>query len=69
MERKGVTKDGLQGLEKGCEEGLATGYIGRIHLCHSLLRRPEAPTTELQAPSLQDLQELAGQLESKLRNR
>ena len=57
-------------MEKGIEKGLqAGGFIGRILLCQKLLGRPEIPSAELQSKSLQDLQELAGQLESNLRNR
>ena len=57
-------------MEKGIEKGLqAGGFIGRILLCQKLLGRPEIPSAELQAKSLQDLQELANQLESNLRNR
>ncbi len=57
------------GREEGMEKGLAKGCIGRIQLCQSLLGQPETPSAELQAWSLQDLQELASQLESTLRNR
>ena len=58
-----------KGLAKGLEKGLAKGFIGRIQLCQSLLKQPETPAAELQAWSLQDLQDLASQLESTLRNR
>ena len=44
-----------KGREKGREEGLATGYLGQIQLCQSLLGRPETPSIELQIWSLQDL--------------
>ena len=30
-----------KGREKGREEGLATGYLGQIQLCQSLLGRPD----------------------------
>ena len=58
-----------EGREEGMEKGLAKGCIGRIQLCQSLLQRPETPSAELQAWSLQELQDLASQLESTLRNR
>ncbi len=58
-----------EGREEGMAKGLAKGCIGRIQLCQSLLGQPETPSAELQAWSLQDLQELASQLESTLRNR
>ena len=66
---KGLEKGREEGLEKGLAKGLAKGFIGRIQLCQSLLKRPETPSAELQAWSLQDLQDLASQLESTLRNR
>ena len=66
---KGIEKGMEKGMEKGLEKGLITGFIGRIQLCESLLGRPETPSAELQIRSLQDLQELAGQLEADLRNR
>ena len=66
---KGLEKGLEKGREEGLEKGLITGYIGRIQLCQSLLSRPEIPSAELQIRSLQDLQELAGQLEADLRNR
>ena len=66
---KGMEKGREEGLEKGLEKGLITGFIGRIQLCQSLLGRPETPSAELQIRSLQDLQELASQLEADLRNR
>ena len=58
-----------KGMEKGLAKGMAKGFIGRIQLCQSLLKRPETPSAELQAWSLQELQDLASQLESTLRNR
>ena len=66
---KGLEKGLEKGREEGLEKGLITGFIGRIQLCQSLLGRPETPSAELQIRSLQDLQELAGQLEADLRNR
>ena len=66
---EGMEKGLAKGMEKGMEKGMAKGFIGRIQLCQSLLQRPETPSAELQAWSLQDLQELASQLESTLRNR
>ena len=66
---KGREEGREEGMAKGLEKGLAKGFIGRIQLCQSLLQRPETPSAELQAWSLQDLQDLASQLESTLRNR
>ena len=66
---EGMAKGMEKGREEGMAKGLVKGFIGRIQLCQSLLKRPETPSAELQAWSLQDLQELASQLESTLRNR
>ena len=66
---KGMEKGREEGMEKGLAKGLVKGFIGRIQLCQSLLKRPETPSAELQAWSLQELQDLASQLESTLRNR
>ena len=68
--RKGIEKGIEKGREEGREKGLQAGsFIGRILLCQKLLGRPETPSAELQIRSLQDLQELASQLEADLRNR
>ena len=67
---KGIEKGIEKGREEGREKGLQAGsFIGRILLCQKLLGRPETPSAELQIRSLQDLQELASQLEADLRNR
>ena len=75
---KGIEKGREEGMEKGIEKGREEGrekglqagsFIGRILLCQKLLGRPETPSAELQIRSLQDLQELASQLEADLRNR
>ena len=66
---EGMAKGLEKGMAKGLEKGMAKGFIGRIQLCQSLLQRPETPSAELQAWSLQELQDLASQLESTLRNR
>ena len=72
--KTGIEKGREEGMEKGREEGHEKGlqagsFIGRILLCQKLLGRPETPSAELQIRSLQDLQELASQLEADLRNR
>ena len=68
--KTGIEKGIEKGREEGREKGLQAGsFIGRILLCQKLLGRPETPSAELQIRSLQDLQELASQLEADLRNR
>lgn len=61
----------IDALAEGRAEGLAEGLekgalIGRIELAQSLLRREATPRAELEAMSLEALQELAAQLERKL---
>jgi hypothetical protein len=55
------------GLERGEKMGLERGErIGTIHLCERLLNRPETPTEQLAALSLEDLSRLADDLRETL---
>jgi hypothetical protein len=56
----GIKVARLEGLEKGV-------LIGRIHLCERLLQRPETPTEQLAALSLEDLTHQADELQPLLR--
>jgi hypothetical protein len=56
----------MEGREEGREEGLARGEkIGVIHLCERLLQRPETPTQQLAAQSLEELTRLANELQAQ----
>jgi flagellar biosynthesis/type III secretory pathway protein FliH len=57
----------LEGREEGRNEGLVKGEkIGVIHVLERLLRRPETPTDQLIAMSLEDLTRLADALQKQL---
>ena len=51
---------------EGREEGRAEGEIGRIHLCEQLLKRPLTPTEQLTSRSLEELIELADDLQAQI---
>jgi predicted transposase/invertase (TIGR01784 family) len=53
----------MEGREEGRSEGRAEGEIGRIHLCERLLNRPLTPTEQLVSRSLEDLIQLADDLQ------
>jgi hypothetical protein len=51
---------------EGSEEGVAKGQIHLIHFCERLLHRPETPTEQLTALSLEDLTRLADELQAQV---
>jgi hypothetical protein len=55
-----------EGEKKGRVEGEKIGKIGTVHLCERLLQRPETPTEQLAALSLDDLTRLAEELQALL---
>jgi hypothetical protein len=50
-------------------EGRAEGAIDRIHLCERLLKRPMTPTEQLVSRSLEDLIQLADDLQAQVLGR
>jgi predicted transposase/invertase (TIGR01784 family) len=56
----------VKGREEGLMEGRAEGEIGRIHLCERLLNRPLTPTEQLVSRSLEDMIQLAEELQAQL---
>ena len=53
--------------EQGVKEGLETGQLeGRIHLSQRLLKQPPTPAEQLSQMSLDDLRQLADDLERQL---
>jgi len=64
---KGQAEGMAQGIAAGRAEGIAAGeLIGTIRLCQQLLQRPVTPPEELQALSLEQLQQLADQLKQEV---
>jgi predicted transposase/invertase (TIGR01784 family) len=55
-----------EGRQEGHTEGRAEGEIGRIHLCERLLKRPLTPTEQLVNRPLEDLIQLADELQSQV---
>ena len=59
-----------EGIAKGRVEGIERGeHIGRIHALQSLLALPETPSIELASLEVEQLSNLAIQLQSQLRDR
>jgi hypothetical protein len=57
----------MEGREEGREEGRAEGeMIGRIHLCERLLKRPLTSTEQLVNRSLEELTQLADDLQAQV---
>ena len=57
----------LDGRDEGRAEGRVQGEkIGAIHLCERMLQRPETPTEQLAALSLDDLSRLADELQTEV---
>jgi predicted transposase/invertase (TIGR01784 family) len=57
----------LEGRQEGIQEGQIKGEkIGIIHLCESLLNRPETATAQLAALSIEALARLADDLQSQV---
>lgn len=56
----------MEGREEGRNQGRAEGEIGRIHLCERLLNRPLTPTEQLVSRSLEDLIQLADDLQAQV---
>ena len=55
------------GMKVARMEGLESGeQIGRIHTCERLLQRPETPTGQLAALSLEELTRRADELQALL---
>lgn len=71
--QKGIQKGIEEGIEKGKAEGKAEGEInGKIELIRvleGLLNRPAMDEAELSSKSLDELSQIAGQLQSLLRSR
>lgn len=68
---EGLDEGRMVGLDEGRNVGLDEGRnvgerIGAIHLCERLLQRPETPTAQLAAMSLEDLTRLANELQAQL---
>jgi predicted transposase/invertase (TIGR01784 family) len=60
-----------EGRQEGCEEGRSQGraegeIIGRIHLCERLLKRQLTPTEQLANRPLEELMQLADDLQSQI---
>jgi predicted transposase/invertase (TIGR01784 family) len=55
----------LEGLEQGLERGRREEKIAVIQFCERLLKRPQTPTDQLEALSLQDLTRLADELQAQ----
>jgi flagellar biosynthesis/type III secretory pathway protein FliH len=63
----GIKVARLEGREEGLQEGQAKGEkIGIIHLCERLLQRPETPTEQLAALSIDELARLAEDLQRQV---
>ena len=56
----------LEGHEEGRSQGRAEGEISRIHLCERLLKRPLTPTEQLTSRSLEQLIQLADELQAQV---
>jgi flagellar biosynthesis/type III secretory pathway protein FliH len=55
----------IEGRDEGRQEGRAEGeMIGQIHLCERLLERPLTPTEQLVKRSLDELTQLADELQA-----
>jgi hypothetical protein len=64
---EGRVEGRAEGRAEGRVEGRGEGEkIGMIHLCERLLQRPETPTAQLAALSLDDLTRLADELQALL---
>jgi hypothetical protein len=55
-----------EGRQEGRSQGRAEGEIGRIHLCERLLQRPLTPTEQLVNRSLEELTQLADDLQAQV---
>ena len=65
--RRKAQLDYNTGIKAARLEGRAEGEkIGVIHLCERLLQRPQTPTEQLAAQSLDDLTRLAAELQGHL---
>jgi hypothetical protein len=64
--RRKAQLDYNTGLKAARMEGRAEGEIGRIHLCERLLKRPLTPTEQLTSRSLEDLIQLANELQAQV---
>jgi len=63
---KGHAEGRAEGLEEGLEKGRAEGLIGRIEFSQKLLRREVTTREALEEMPLEELEELAVQLEREL---
>jgi hypothetical protein len=64
--RRKAQLDYASGLEAARQEGRIEGEIGRVHLCERLLKRPLTPTEQLASRSLEELIQLADELQAQL---
>jgi flagellar biosynthesis/type III secretory pathway protein FliH len=69
--QEGIQEGRQEGIQEGRQEGIQEGQtkgekIGIIHLCESLLNRPETATAQLAALSIEALARLADDLQSQV---
>ena len=68
-EQEGIQKGIEEGIEKGKAEGEINGKIELIRVLEGLLNRPAMEEAELSFKSLDELSQIAGELQRMLRGR
>ena len=58
-----------KGLERGLEKGRIEGKIEQVHMLQSILLIPKTPADELSQQTLEQLQELSAELQTKIQKR